>query len=82
MYAQTLPKQFITPEEYLALEREAETKSEYWRGEVYAMTGASPRHTLIVANVIISLGAQLRGRRCTVHASDLRVKVSASGLYT
>ena len=36
-----LPRQHLTPEEYLALERQAETKSEYFQGEVFAMAGAS-----------------------------------------
>jgi len=29
------PKTFLTPEEYLAIERKAECKSEYFNGEVY-----------------------------------------------
>ena len=31
----------ITPEEYLALERQAQAKSEYLNGEIFAMSGAS-----------------------------------------
>ncbi len=73
---------WISPEDYLAWERQAETKNEYWNGEVFAMAGASRHHTLIAANVIASLHIQLRGRRCTVHTDDLRVKVSPTGLYT
>jgi Uma2 family endonuclease len=72
----------ITPAEYLALERAAETKSEYFNGEMFAMAGASYAHNLITGNVITALHAQLRGRDCTVSASDLRVKVPATGLYT
>ena len=41
MSALPQPKPYLTPEEYLALERQAETKSEYWQGEVYALAGAS-----------------------------------------
>lgn len=72
----------ISPEEYLAMEREAETKHEYFDGEVFAMVGASPKHVLIVTNIVSSLHAQFRGRPCTVYASDLRLKVSPTGLYT
>jgi Uma2 family endonuclease len=75
-------KQRISVEEYLAMERESNEKHEYLDGEVFAMGGASLNHTLIVTNVVIELGTQLRKRDCTVHSSDLRVKVSSSGLYT
>ena len=76
------PKTYLTPEEYLALERKAEYKSEYLAGEMFAMSGASPRHVLIVTNVVAELRGQLKQRPCTVYSSDLRVKVSPTGLYT
>lgn len=72
----------MTIPEYLDLERGSEAKHEYWNGEIYAMAGASPNHTLIAANIIISLGSQLKGKPCRVHTGDLRVKVNATGLYT
>jgi Uma2 family endonuclease len=71
-----------TPEEYLALERQAQCKSEYYAGEIFAMVGASRWHNLIVANVIGELRSQLKGRPCTTYPSDMRVKVSPTGLYT
>ena len=76
------PKLHYTPEEYLALERKAEYKSEYFNGEIFAMSGASERHNLIVGNVFAALHAQFRNRPCKAYASDMRVKVSATGLYT
>lgn len=79
---QPLSKTYLTPEEYLALERQAETKSEYLRGEVFAMSGASRQHVTIMVNTIACLVTRLKGRPCTVYGSDLRVKVAASGLYT
>jgi Uma2 family endonuclease len=75
-------KRSVTPEQYLAMERKAETKSEYWNGEIYAMAGASRSHSVIVANVIISIGSRLRGRPCTVYPSDMRVMVAPTKLYT
>lgn len=77
----TRAKPDISPEEYLARERVAETKSEYFNGETFAMSGASPAHAVIVLNVGAELRAQLRQRACTVYTSDLRVKVSPTGLY-
>jgi Uma2 family endonuclease len=82
MSALPQPKPYLTPEEYLALERQAETKSEYWQGETYALAGASTAHTIIGANTLAELVMQLKGRPCTVHTSDLRVKVARAGLYT
>jgi Uma2 family endonuclease len=77
-----LPRRCLTPEEYLEMERQAETKSEYLHGEVYAMAGASPRHTLIAANAIALLVLGLKGRACSVYGSDLRILVPPTGLYT
>ncbi|HEX8921122.1 MAG TPA: Uma2 family endonuclease, partial [Pyrinomonadaceae bacterium] len=75
-------KTLLTPEEYLALERKSEIKHEYYAGEMFAMVGASKRHNLITTNIIRSLGNQLLERGCNVYASDMRVKVSATGKYT
>lgn len=74
--------QYVTPEEYLAHEREAECKSEYVNGRIYAMAGASPAHNYITANVVGAFIAQLRSKPCRVFPSDLRVQVPATGLYT
>src|SRR6266849_3741111 len=63
-------KAHFTPEEYLALERKAEYKSEYFAGEIFAMSGASERHVSIVANVMYLLVGQLRRRPCKAYASD------------
>ena len=52
----TPPKRYYTPEEYLALERQAARKSEYLDGQIYAMAGASAAHTLITANMVRESG--------------------------
>jgi len=71
------PQIRLSPEEYLAAERHAETKSEYWDGEVLAMAGASYDHNLIVANVVGELRMQLKGRPCSVLPSDLRIRIDS-----
>ncbi|MGA3239879.1 MAG: Uma2 family endonuclease [Bryobacteraceae bacterium] len=78
----TQAKTFLTPEEYLAIERKAEYKSQYYRGEMFAMAGASLAHNTLVANSIGELHGKLRGGACRVLPSDMRVRVSATGLYT
>jgi len=78
----TEPKLRITPEEYLALERKAEIKSEYLDGEMFAMSGATREHNRVVLNIATDLTFQFRGRSCEVFASDLRTKVARTGMYT
>jgi Uma2 family endonuclease len=76
------PNTFLTPEEYLEIERAAERKSEYFGGEMFAMAGATRRHLLIVTNLVIGLGQSLRDRPCEVYSTDMRHRVTPSGLYT
>jgi Uma2 family endonuclease len=76
------PKPYLTPEEYLALERQAEIKSEYWQGEVYALAGASRRHNLVAANLTAALNLQLKNRPCEAYVSDMRVKVARADHYS
>ncbi len=78
----TVPKHFVTPEEYLHREQSAEFRSEYFRGEMFAMAGASANHNLIVLNAGASLREQLRKKPCRVYPSDLKLRIEATGLYT
>lgn len=78
----TLPATYISPEEYLERERKAETRSEYIRGEIFAMAGASVRHGRIVGNLVRELGNGLRDSRCEVFSTDLRLAVTEASMYT
>jgi Uma2 family endonuclease len=78
----SLALQRLTAAEYLEIERNAEHKSEFYNGEMFAMAGASLAHVLITDNVARELGNQLRESPCLVLSSDMRVKVTATGLYT
>jgi len=80
--AQVQTQHIYTPEAYLALEREAATKSEYVDGEIFAMAGASIVHTIIACNIAGELHRQLKGWPCTTHISDMRVKVGSTKMYT
>src|SRR5919199_1130147 len=77
-----VPKTRLTPEQYLAIERKAEFKSEYYNGEMFAMAGASEPHNRIKDNLIGELHARLKVSACHSYSSDMRVKVSRTGLYT
>ncbi|HZO87468.1 MAG TPA: Uma2 family endonuclease [Chthonomonadaceae bacterium] len=71
----------ISPQEYLAHERKAETKSEYHGGRIVAMAGASKGHNRITVNLIRHLANQLEGTSCEPFANDLRVRVPACDKY-
>ena len=51
----------VTPEQYLEAEREADGKSEYFSGQIFAMAGASRRHNVLVGNLVRRLGNRLDG---------------------
>lgn len=82
MSASAAEKRVWTSAEYLAWERAAPEKHGFYRGEVFAMAGASRAHNLIVGNVVALLRAALLDRPCESYPSDMRVRVSATGLYT
>src|SRR5258707_36170 len=77
------PQARLTPEQYLEIERAAsEVRSEYYRGRMSAMAGASYKHVLITGNLSRGLGKALKKSQCAVGANDLRMRVSPEGLYT
>lgn len=71
-----------TYREYLALEAASNVRHEFLDGEIYAMAGGIREHAAICANMVSALVAELRGRGCQVHSSDLRVRVLETGLAT
>lgn len=77
----TQPKPFVTPEQYLELDRAAEVRSEYFEGEMFAMSGGTVNHASIIYNLTGLLATQLRNRRCRGGAFDLRVRTTSSGPY-
>ena len=77
---------YLTPEEYITLERkaipDAETvRSEYINGEVINMSGASLAHNLITGNIFGQLYTRLRGGRCIVFANEMRVSIPTAKSY-
>src|SRR5258708_37997723 len=72
----------ITAEQYLEIERAAEFRSEYYAGRMFAMSGGSLRHAVIIGRLARKLGNALEGRRSLVVSSDLRLRVAPSRLYT
>ena len=77
-----LPKTRFSEDEYLALERAAEYKSEYCDGEIFATAGAGGRHGLISWNIGGLFYTQFKGRPCLGYINDMRVRAADSGLYS
>ena len=69
-----------TEEEYLEREERSEERHEFIDGQIYAMAGASPEHSLLCSGINAALLALARQRGCQVHTSDMRVR-TASGRY-
>ena len=78
----TVAKRLLSPQEYLDRERLADFRSEYFQGEMFAMAGATFKHTLVKDNMASETHNQLKDGPCRVLTSDMRVKVNATGLYT
>ena len=73
---------FISPEQYLEMERAAEIKHEYYNGEVFTMSGASLNHNIVVSSVNTIVLPKLKGKSCNMFGSDLRIHVPINSLYT
>src|SRR6185436_20277759 len=73
--------QKLTEEEYLAIERAAEFKSEFFNGEMFAMSGVSLGHARLQQNLSGELFNRLRGSGCEAFSSDLKVRIPRSGNY-
>ena len=76
------PQPRLTPEQYLELDRASELRNEYYNGQVYAMSGGTHTHALIIGNIASELGSALRKQPYLVTPAVVRVRVSPEGLYT
>jgi Uma2 family endonuclease len=77
-----LERRKFSETEYLWLERQSGSKSEFYQGEIFAMAGRSYAYNRLVGNIYGQLYSQLRGRTCEPHNSDMRLKIQATGLHT
>src|SRR5438067_4959462 len=74
-------RRLFSEAEYLIIERQSAQKSEYWRGEIFSMAGASDAHETIAGNCFGLLWQQFRGRDCKAYKSDMKVQISAAGRF-
>lgn len=80
--AQTASVASISAEDYFALELEAENRHEYLDGEIFAMSGGTHEHSVLIGNLARELGLALKGRPCFVYPTEMRVQLEASRRYT
>ena len=80
--AVTYGKQKFSIEEYLEMENASQEKNEYYRGEIFAMSGAKMPHSIISKNLLGSLYSKLKGKKCQAYGSDVRIHIEANTLFT
>ncbi len=69
-------------EAYLEMENAADEKHEYYKGEIFAMSGAKVPHNAITGNLFIALGLKLKGKKCKPFNSDQRIHIPSNTLFT
>ena len=75
-------KTVLSQEEYLEWEKAADRKHEFFKGEIFAMSGASPRHNKIFSNLFGNIAIQLIDKPWQPYGSDMRVHIPENTLYT
>ena len=75
-------KKHFTVAEYLEMENVAVEKSEYYQGEIFAMSGAKFTHNIISRNILVQLANKLKGKSCQPFNSDFRVHIEKNSLFT
>jgi Uma2 family endonuclease len=73
---------YVSPEKYLEMEKASVEKHEYYKGEVFAMSGASWQHNVIAKNISTAVLPFLKGKPCNMFGSDLRIHIPENTLYT
>src|SRR3954464_420116 len=75
-------KQKVTIAEYLEMENAATEKNEYYKGDIFAMSGAKYQHNLVAGNIYTALRSVLKGKSCRPLNSDSRVYIEKNTLFT
>jgi len=78
---ENLVHKLIREDEYLEQERKAQSKSEYYKGEIFSMAGAKRNHNLLVMNLCREISSALGDKPCEVYPSDMRVRNKVDQFY-
>ncbi len=82
MIMQAEVQKIYTPEEYLELEVNVDTRNEYRNGDIVPMTGGTPNHNDIAGNLYILLKSGLRGKEYRTLYADQRLWIPGANIYT
>jgi Uma2 family endonuclease len=80
--AASYQKQNYSIEEYLQLENAGIEKHEYYKGEIFAMSGARLDHIIVTGNLFAGLWNRLKGKPCRPFNSDIRIHIEKNTLFT
>ncbi|TMI75053.1 MAG: Uma2 family endonuclease [Bacteroidetes bacterium] len=72
---------YVSPDEYLEMERASTEKHEYYNGYVIAMSGARLKHNQIAVNLYAKIGSYLDGKKCQVLPAVMRVATPNRDAY-
>ena len=75
-------KEKMSIEAYLEMENAADEKHEYYKGEIFAMSGAKVSHNIIAGNLFALLFNKLKGKKCKPFNSDQRIHIPSNSLFT
>lgn len=76
-----LQKQYYTKDEYLEMEAAAPYKSEYYGGEIFAMAGGTPAHSLICVNLIRRIAEAVDNKNCRCFESNMKLDIPAADAF-
>ncbi len=71
-----------TIEEYVELETASVEKHEYYKGDIFAMSGGKLKHNMLAVNLIVALANRLKGKPCQPYNSDTRIHIKKNSLFT
>ncbi len=74
-------KEYYTKEEYLEMEAAAEYKSEYYDGEIFAMSGGSFDHSTICVNLNRRIAEATDDNNCRSFESNAKLEIAAANAY-
>lgn len=71
----------MSADEYMAFEQASPVKSEYVRGELFAMAGTTDRHNDVAGNIYAVARSLVRGGPCRAYIADVKLRIDAADVF-